>query len=94
MGTELAIDIRERKVTARVVPTPFYKRPDKAPAPVPEHRHHRLRSIMDPADLKYTKDHEWVRVEGDHGTIGITDYAQKQLGRRRLRRAARRRARS
>jgi glycine cleavage system H protein len=35
---------------------------------------------MDPADLRYTKDHEWVRVEGDHGTIGITDYAQKQLG--------------
>ena len=35
---------------------------------------------MDPADLKYTKDHEWVRVEGDHGVVGITDYAQKQLG--------------
>jgi glycine cleavage system H protein len=35
---------------------------------------------MDPADLRYTKEHEWVRVEGDHGTIGITDYAQKQLG--------------
>ncbi|HET6897410.1 MAG TPA: glycine cleavage system protein GcvH [Vicinamibacteria bacterium] len=35
---------------------------------------------MDPADRKYTKDHEWVRVEGDQGTVGITDYAQKQLG--------------
>jgi glycine cleavage system H protein len=35
---------------------------------------------MDPSDLKYTKDHEWVRVEGDKGTVGITDYAQKQLG--------------
>ena len=35
---------------------------------------------MDPADLKYTKDHEWVRVEGEQGTVGITDYAQKQLG--------------
>jgi glycine cleavage system H protein len=35
---------------------------------------------MDPADLKYTKDHEWVRIDGDKGTIGITDYAQKQLG--------------
>ena len=35
---------------------------------------------MDPADLKYTKDHEWVRLEGDRGTIGITEYAQKQLG--------------
>lgn len=35
---------------------------------------------MNPADLKYTKDHEWVRVEGDRGRVGITDYAQKQLG--------------
>ena len=33
-----------------------------------------------PADLKYTKEHEWVRVEGDVGVIGITDYAQDQLG--------------
>lgn len=33
-----------------------------------------------PADLKYTKDHEWVRVEGDTATIGITDFAQKELG--------------
>jgi len=35
---------------------------------------------MEPADLRYTKDHEWVRVEGDKGTVGITDYAQNQLG--------------
>jgi glycine cleavage system H protein len=35
---------------------------------------------MDPSDLKYTREHEWVRVEGDKGTVGITDYAQKQLG--------------
>ena len=33
-----------------------------------------------PADLKYTKDHEWVRVEGNVATIGITDFAQKELG--------------
>jgi glycine cleavage system H protein len=33
-----------------------------------------------PADLKYTKDHEWIQVAGDTGKIGITDYAQKQLG--------------
>lgn len=33
-----------------------------------------------PVDLKYTKEHEWVRVEGDTGTIGITDFAQQQLG--------------
>ena len=35
---------------------------------------------MYPADLKYTKDHEWIRVTGDQGRVGITDYAQKQLG--------------
>lgn len=33
-----------------------------------------------PTDLKYTKEHEWIRVEGDTGTIGITDFAQQQLG--------------
>jgi len=33
-----------------------------------------------PADLKYTKDHEWLRVEGDKATIGITDFAQSELG--------------
>jgi glycine cleavage system H protein len=35
---------------------------------------------MYPADLKYSKEHEWVRVEGDAGIIGITDFAQDQLG--------------
>ncbi|MCC6701546.1 MAG: glycine cleavage system protein GcvH [Fluviicola sp.] len=33
-----------------------------------------------PANLKYTKDHEWVSVEGDIATIGITDFAQSELG--------------
>ena len=33
-----------------------------------------------PADLKYTKDHEWIRIAGDIGEVGITDYAQQQLG--------------
>lgn len=33
-----------------------------------------------PSDLKYTKSHEWVRVEGDVATIGITDHAQSELG--------------
>lgn len=33
-----------------------------------------------PAELKYTKDHEWIKVEGDTATIGITDYAQGELG--------------
>jgi glycine cleavage system H protein len=35
---------------------------------------------MVPADLRYTKDHEWVRVDGDSATIGITAYAADQLG--------------
>ena len=35
---------------------------------------------MYPSDLKYTKDHEWLRVSGDVGVIGITNFAQQQLG--------------
>jgi glycine cleavage system H protein len=39
------------------------------------------RQIMDfPTNLKYTKDHEWIRVDGTVGWIGITDYAQSELG--------------
>lgn len=33
-----------------------------------------------PKDLKYTKDHEWVRIEGDVATVGISDFAQSELG--------------
>ncbi|MBN8544956.1 MAG: glycine cleavage system protein GcvH [Ignavibacteria bacterium] len=33
-----------------------------------------------PSDLKYTKEHEWIRIEGNTGYIGITDYAQGELG--------------
>ena len=39
-----------------------------------------MASLKHPEDLKYTKTDEWVRVEGDQATIGITDYAQDQLG--------------
>ncbi len=35
---------------------------------------------MYPDDFHYTKDHEWVKIKGDQATIGITDFAQKQLG--------------
>lgn len=35
---------------------------------------------MYPADFRYTKDHEWIQVSGSFGTIGITDYAQSELG--------------
>ncbi len=33
-----------------------------------------------PSNLKYTDDHEWIKVDGDTATIGVTDYAQQQLG--------------
>ncbi len=33
-----------------------------------------------PAELKYTKDHEWVKIEGEVATVGITDFAQRELG--------------
>ncbi|MBP6145421.1 MAG: glycine cleavage system protein GcvH [Sediminibacterium sp.] len=33
-----------------------------------------------PADLRYTKDHEWIKLEGNTATIGITDFAQSELG--------------
>ena len=33
-----------------------------------------------PAELKYSRDHEWVKIEGNRATVGITDYAQSQLG--------------
>lgn len=39
-----------------------------------------MASLNHPADLKYTRSDEWVRVDGDEVTIGITDYAQDQLG--------------
>ena len=35
---------------------------------------------MYPSELKYTKDHEWVRIDGDVASVGITDFAQRQLG--------------
>jgi glycine cleavage system H protein len=35
---------------------------------------------MYPSDLKYTKDHEWIRIDGNTGAVGITDFAQQQLG--------------
>ena len=33
-----------------------------------------------PSELKYTKDHEWISIEGDIATVGITDFAQRELG--------------
>jgi glycine cleavage system H protein len=39
-----------------------------------------LSALIFPEDIKYSQDHEWVRIEGDTFVIGITDYAQDQLG--------------
>lgn len=36
--------------------------------------------MSNPANLKYTKDHEWIRLEGDIAVVGVTDYAQGELG--------------
>ena len=36
--------------------------------------------MNNPSDLRYTKDHEWVKIEGDVATVGITDFAQGELG--------------
>src|SRR2546429_4240130 len=55
------------------VPTTFI-------ASIQERRHLFMASLKHPEDLKYSKTDEWVRVEGDQATIGITDYAQDQLG--------------
>lgn len=41
---------------------------------------HKTISMNFPAELKYTKDHEWIRVEGDTAYIGITEFAQRELG--------------
>ena len=83
-GTEFEIDVRGRRVRAQVVPLPFYKRQRDV-----DNVHTARRSAepsgprdttMYPADLKYTKDHEWVQLSGGEARVGITDYAQKQLG--------------
>jgi glycine cleavage system H protein len=39
-----------------------------------------IESMKFPDELKYTKDHEWIRVEGDEAVVGITDFAQSELG--------------
>jgi len=45
---------------------------------LPQHLNSKKMNL--PAELKYTKDHEWIKVDGDIATIGITDFAQKELG--------------
>ena len=79
-GTQIDIDIRGRATRAQVVPLPFYSRsPFGSRAPDPGTRPVGA-SMPYPTDLKYTKDHEWIRISGDIAEIGITDFAQEQLG--------------
>ena len=42
--------------------------------------HHKILLMKFPENLRYTKDHEWVRADDDHVIVGITDFAQKELG--------------
>ena len=81
-GTILAVEVREQPVSAEVVPLPFYKRgpSHRAASAAPPDAPTRRGDGMVPADLRYTKDHEWVRVDGDAATIGVTDFAANQLG--------------
>ncbi len=68
-GTKVDLLVRGKPVPAEIVPMPFVK-----------HAYYQRIGAFQMADTKYTKEHEWIRVEGDVGTIGITQYAQEQLG--------------
>ncbi len=78
LGSAVSVEIRGHGVKAQVVPTPFYKRPKKATIARSQRK---TRTAMPyPTDFKYTKEHEWIKAEGTHATIGITSYAQGSLG--------------
>ena len=77
------IGIRGHAAPARIVAMPFYKRPVPSISRVHIRARQRIRErnqSMYPSDYRYTKEHEWVHFEGDFGTVGITDYAQQELG--------------
>ena len=91
-GTMLDVEIRDQRVPAEVVAAavlqagalsaePAPGRAGQPPAaPRGARRAEEEAPTMVPADLRYTKDHEWVRVDGDEATVGITEYAANQLG--------------
>ena len=64
VGTKLEISVRGRACGAEVVSNTFLQ----------------TEGFMNPEDLLYTKEHEWIRIAGDTGTVGITDHAQAELG--------------
>jgi glycine cleavage system H protein len=55
-------------------------RPGWGPGASPETTEKTEMSMAYPTGYKYTKDHEWIEITGDRGKVGITDYAQQQLG--------------
>ena len=68
-GRALFAEVRGQRIAIEVVPLPF----------VP-HRYKRKRAGEISAMLKFTQDHEWIRMDGDMATVGITPHAQDQLG--------------
>src|SRR5512140_3138492 len=63
-------------------PAPAPHLPRHVSRPRPGHRHgaHTEVPFMVPGDLRYTKEHEWVRIDGDEAVVGITQFAADQLG--------------
>ena len=70
-GMDITVEIRNRQVRARVVRPPFYSK---------EREKSREVTMEVLKELRYSKEHEWVAVEDGIAWIGITDYAQEQLG--------------
>ena len=78
VGKPLEIIIRGRPCARNKSSCPSIGEPATDPAtPVPRRQ---LRPMESPADRKYTKTHEWVALDGDIATIGVTDFAQSELG--------------
>ncbi len=93
VGTKLKVEIRGQGVGAQVVPTPVLQETEeelsetKCTLTARSSKLGANRNSQEPeakmsypADLKYTKEHEWIKVDGSNATIGITDYAQESLG--------------
>ena len=87
IGQEIKIDVRGKHLAAKIVPTPFYKTREireldwisnQKISKSNKSQNQIMANI--PENLRYSKDHEWVSVDGDTATIGITDYAQHSLG--------------